>query len=306
MLDDRSVLVSSSFVKKALIFPDENSHKGQNGKILIIANSPLFHGAGRLSALALYETITLFASKTNDMVYFCSTKENINYLKQKQETFKGVLREAVDSYIKNADVILAGPGLMREEEKNRPDTKGEVLQTQSLTKKVLESDKKLVLDAGSLQVINSSDLLHNQALIITPHRSELANLFKIDPGDLITSHKSDFEEIKKVAELIQELAKKYQITILLKGPVDIIANKNSWFYVRGGNGGMTKGGTGDVLAGGAAAIYSRTDDPVLAASAASFILKKTADDLWKESLWLYSATDLVNSIVQTTKKILSS
>lgn len=306
MLDDRSVLVSSSFVKKALIFPDENSHKGQNGKILIIANSPLFHGAGRLSALALYETITLFASKTNDMVYFCSTKENINYLKQKQETFIGVLREEVDSYIKSADVILAGPGLMREEEKNRPDTKGEALQTLSLTKKVLESDKKLVLDAGSLQVINPDDLMGKTKVIITPHRMEMANLFGVKSVDLVLSHQSSFAEISRVAKIVQDISGRYNITILLKGPVDIIASKNSWFYVRGGNGGMTKGGTGDVLAGVAAAIYSRTDDPVLAASAASFILKETADDLWKESLWLYSATDLVNSIVQTTKKILSS
>jgi len=289
--------VTKALVKKAFLKPPSDSHKGQNGKVLIIGGSPLFHGAGRLAAKAAWETIISFSSKTNDMVYFCSTKANLDYLKCKQECFIGITRNQLDHYLKSCNAVLVGTGLMREPEENWPETKKEPLITKQLTQKVLESDKKAVLDAGSLQVI-SPQALKNKKIIITPHRTEMAKLFSIDKKKLITSHNSSFKEIEKVAQVVWQMAKKYQITILLKGPIDIIAGQNGWYYCLGGNAAMTKGGTGDVLAGVATAIYSKINDPLLAASAASFITKKAGEESWKKQKWFFNASDLINQITK--------
>lgn len=288
--------IDRKIIKETIKLPDPNSHKGENGRILIIGGSPLFHGASRLSAESAYEVILSFASKLADMVYLCSTKENLEIFKNRLETFIGITREQLDNYLPLSDVVLSGPGMMRVEEPGRSETRNEPRITLELTKKVLKSDKRLVLDAGSLQVIKAGDLQNKKHVIITPHRREMSKLFNIDEKDLITSHKDSYNKIESVAKRVQEKAQALKVTILLKGPIDIVASPSGWFYIRGGNAGMTKGGTGDVLAGVVAALYSRVDDPLLAASIGSFIVKKTAEKLWEKHLFLYDAKDLVEEL----------
>ena len=296
--------ITKKLILQAIAPPDPNSHKGQNGRVLIIGGSPLFHGAGRLASKAAWEVILSFTSRANDMVYFCSTKKNLDYLKCQQECFIGIIREQVNSYLKICDVVLVGTGLMREPEVNWAETKKEPLITKELTKKVLQSNKKAVLDAGSLQVVSLKDLKGKKKIIITPHQKEMSKLFNITPELLTTFHNSSLEKIKKVASIVKKTAEKYQITILLKGPVDIIADQQDWYYSEGGNAGMTKGGTGDVLAGIVTAFYGRSDNPLLAAATASFICKKTGEDLWKKKKWLYNATDLSRQLNKTIIKII--
>ncbi|MBI2012103.1 NAD(P)H-hydrate dehydratase [Candidatus Daviesbacteria bacterium] len=297
-------LVTEDLIKKVVKIPDPDSHKGQNGRILIIGSSPLFHGAGGLALSSTLETINAFASLTNDMVYFASTPENLQYLKGRQQAFIGITRDQIDNYLRVVNVVLIGPGLMREEEPNLKETKNEPFITKELTLKVLSLDKKSVLDAGSLQVISPEDLKGKSKVIITPHRKEMANLFDMDEMDFITSYKSSDEEINKVAEKVQALAKDLGITILLKGPIDIVANKDGWYYSKGGNAGMAKGGTGDVLAGVVAALYTNSDNPLEVSAAGSYITKKAGEALWEEKLMLYNATDLVNALAETIVKIL--
>lgn len=299
-------LVTKDFLKQAVLEPNSDSHKNQNGKILVVGGSPLFHGAGRMSARAAAQIVLAFASRTNDMVYFCSTKENIDYLKGKQEAFIGITREQLDFYLPHSDVVLIGPGLMREPQVNMPQTEKEPAVTLELTRKVLASDKKAVLDAGSVQVITPKELERKEKVIITPHRKEMEKLFGIDSEKLATSHQSSFTNIEKIAGKIMKITQYYGITIVLKGPIDIIVGNASWYYSPGGNAGLTKGGTGDVLAGVIAALYSTTDDPLLAAAAGSFLVKRTGEELWEKNLWLYNAEDLAVQVSKTLVNILTS
>ncbi len=295
---------NEKLIKEIVKPPLADSHKGENGKILIIAGSSLFHGAGLLTAQALNEVLVYFASITNDMVYFCSTDENIKYLKAKIDNFIGVRREVLDNYIKEIDVILSGPGLMREIDEKNNETHKEPEFTLFATKKILESDKKLVLDAGSIQVISPQDLKGKENIIITPHRKEMANLFSINVDDLITKHDFTEEEIEKVGEKVFKIAKEYKITILLKGPIDIVAGENGWYFIKGGSVGMTKGGTGDVLAGLTGALFTRRNDPLLTAAAASYINKKAGEALEKKNTWFFNSSDLVKEIPKVLKEIL--
>jgi NAD(P)H-hydrate repair Nnr-like enzyme with NAD(P)H-hydrate dehydratase domain len=71
----------------------------------------------------------------------------------------------------------------------------------------------------------------------------------------------------------------------------------------GGNAGMSKGGTGDVLAGLVAALVCK-NEPLMAAISGSFINKKAGDELHKTVGPFFNSTDLANQIPKTMGKLL--
>lgn len=97
---------------KNLYSPAPGSHKGQNGKLLIIGGSHLFH-ASTLWALEI-------ASRIVDMVFYASTPENNEIVMRAKEEFRNgiiVPQNDLERYINEADAVLLGPGMMRPEKK---------------------------------------------------------------------------------------------------------------------------------------------------------------------------------------------
>jgi len=252
---------------RALHIPSHASHKGQNGRLLIIGGSHLFHAAS-LWALTV-------ASRIVDLVHYSSVPENNELVSKAKEEFRNgivVAREDIDSYIEEDDCILLGPGMTRDGE------------TRELTNRLLtkHASKQWVLDAGALQMMDISLIPANA--ILTPHHQEFSHAF----GD---------------AE-VAEVAKKHHCIVLLKGEKDIASNsEGECREIFGGNGGMTKGGTGDVLAGLIAALACN-NDPFLATIAGSFINKKAGDALFQKVGPYFNTTDLANQIPLTMKDIL--
>ena len=260
---------------KQLYVPPPSSHKGQNGKVLVIGGSHLFHSS---SFLALE-----IASKIVDMVYFSSTPMNNEIVKKLKTKFtNGIIvpRDKIYEYIEEADSVLIGPGLPRPDGEEVGDDS-----TKILTEKLLSKfpQKKWVIDGGSLQVIEPQIL--PITAIVTPNKKEFKMLFDLDP----------------TPEKVSEMAKKYEITILLKGPSDIVCSLEKCVAIEGGNAGMTKGGTGDVLAGLVAALYAK-NDAFISAACASFINKKAGESLFEKVGLYFNASDLVNEIPSIMKK----
>jgi hydroxyethylthiazole kinase-like uncharacterized protein yjeF len=262
---------------KKLYIPPADSHKGQNGKLLLISGSKLFHSSS-LWALKI-------ASKILDMVYYCSVDENNEIVKQAKEEFRDgivVPRNKIEEYIVEADCILIGPGLPRKDGEEEGDSDTKTL-TENLLRKYPE--KKWVIDGGSLQVISPEII--PQTAIITPHAKEFNLLFGQDPS----------------VENIEKMAKKYTLVILTKGPVDYVCSPNECVEIEGGNAGMTKGGTGDVLAALTASFYCK-NDALLSATCASYINKKAGESLFKRVGYYFNASDLVDEIPQVMKNLL--
>src|SRR3989344_5034505 len=91
-----------------LKLPDPTSHKGQNGKLLIIGGSQLFHAASKWSLDV--------ASRLVDMVFYSSVPSNNDLLKQaKGEFWNGIVlpRGQTEPYLQESDVVLIGPGMER-------------------------------------------------------------------------------------------------------------------------------------------------------------------------------------------------
>ncbi len=272
------VLEFDSSLLKNLYRPPSDSHKGQNGRLLIIGGSQLFHAAS-LWALTV-------ASRIVDMVFYSSIAANNKLVEQAKSEFRNgiiVPRNRLENYIKEADCILIGPGLPRKEglEKGDDDTKE---LTEGLFVKY--SEKRWVVDGGSLQVIKPEIL--PKTAIITPHKGEFKKLFGVEP-----TH-----------ENVQQMARKFKVIILLKGEDDVVAlPAGGAVRISGGNPGMTKGGTGDVLAGLVAALYCK-NNAFLAACAGSYINKKAGENLAKRMGIYFNASDLASEIPAVMSRLL--
>lgn len=264
-------------IKGKLYVPSPTSHKGQNGKLLLIGGSKLFHAAP-LWALTV-------ASRIVDMVYYASVSDNNTIVQKAKEEFRNgivIRRDQIDDYIQEADVVLIGPGLPREEgvEEGDDDTKK---LTEDLLRKY--SDKRWVIDGGSLQVVDPP--LLPKTAIITPHHKEFQKLFGRESQE----------------DTISQIANDYGVVIVAKGQEDVVCSPEVCKKIGGGNAGMTKGGTGDVLAGLIAALYAR-NDAFLSAIAGSFINKRAGDRLFQKVGYYFNASDLANEIPVVLKELI--
>ena len=270
-----------TFLRK-LTLPQPNSHKGQNGRVLIIGGSSLFHSASLWAAGV--------ASHFCDIVHYSSTVENEKiFLSLKKKFRNGMIvpQEKIMEYAKEDDAILVGSGMMREGK--------EAKYTFDLTKSLIENfpDKQFVFDAGALQVMEPDWLLKLKTpAIITPHQKEFERLFDV------SIHQSNTEE--KII-LIQAIAKKYKVIILLKAVLDIISDGKQTYVVEGGNAGLTKGGTGDILAGLTTAL-SATNLSLMAAISASILLKKTGEKLFQSKGYWYNIDNIIELIPEVLKR----
>src|SRR3990167_1178369 len=257
----------NSALLKKLYIPPHDSHKGQNGKVMVIAGSQLFHAAALWSLEA--------AAHIVDMVYFSSVPENNQIVEQAKKQFRNgivVPRTKIDDYIQEADSILIGPGLPRIEGQEAKDD-----DTREMTERLLKKypDKKWVIDGGSLQVMDPEWIPKNA--ILTPHAREYEILFKDQIRQLAD------KDPNEIQQTVYEKARKYNCIIVLKGSTDIVCapdlpagRQGQCVTISGGNAGMTKGGTGDVLAGVALALYAK-NDAFLSACAASFFNKRASE-----------------------------
>ena len=296
-----------SSLLKQLYLPPSSSHKGENGKLMVIGGSHLFHAAVLWSLQ--------IASKVVDMVFFSSVPENNEIVQKAKSEFRnGILvpRKDIEHYIKEADCVLIGPGLMRtdtgikNQESRIKDISGitqirdEGEQTYYLTKYLLKKypDKKWVVDGGSLQMLDPDVLLGLEVMpVLTPHTREFEMMkLKIKNEKLQIAMQN-----AKGEEQVELFAKNYHAVVLLKGEIDVISNGKETIVVEGGNAGMTKGGTGDVLAGLIAALGCK-NDLWLAALAGSYFNKKAGDALFEKVGYYFNASDLADEIPKVMKE----
>lgn len=280
---------------------DANSHKGQNGRVLIIGGSRIFHSASLWAA----ET----ASKFVDLVHYSSTVENQHvFINLKSKFTNGIVipREVLLDYIQEDDCILIGPGMERgnisQGVQDRLLSFDEILNLESeadytyaLIYYIIEHfpDKKYVFDAAALQVMKPEWLRKLTSIpIVTPHSKEFELLFGVKIAEPSYLHSQ-----------LTLIAREYHTVILLKKIIDYIATNENVVEISGGNEGLTKGGTGDALAGLVTALYTRTD-PQTACILASTIIKLTAEKLYEKNGSFYNTSDLIASIPHISRSLL--
>ncbi len=289
------------FLEK-LVIPQQESHKGQNGKALIIGGSTLFHAASLWAAEV--------ASHFLDMVHYSSTEENLEIFTKLKTAFRnGIIVHKKDllDYVAEDDAVLIGPGMVRSESnaEEQVESFDDVLRItdeaeygRQLTYYLLKHfpDKKFVIDAGALQMMDADWLKDmNERCIVTPHQGEFEKLFREKITEL---------PVEEKAERARHYAKEYHCTILLKAIDDIITDGEQTIIVQGGNQGLTKGGSGDVLAGLTVSFFTK-NDALTSAVVASYMEKLAADDLKRDNLYWYNMIDLIHNIPKVLAHSLS-
>lgn len=274
-------------LKKFLPHRELESHKGQNGRVLVIGGSKQYFGAPILAGLgALYSG--------SDLVYLLVPSINFDVSRNYYPDF--IVRQYQGEYInKNTlielrellpkiDTVLIGPGITESPE---------IIECISIMLHEIETYQEqtptIVLDAeaiGALAHIAHTLPLRNslaKRIIITPNKHEF---------DLLIEEELPASAYEQ-AFLAQQYANNWGISMLVKSATDIIVCPGQQSILNDtGNPGMTVGGTGDVLAGVVASFMAQKCKPFDAACAAAYCLGVAGDLLEKSKGFNYSATDV--------------
>lgn len=242
-------------------------HKGQFGKLLIIAGSYRYSGSpiyNAMSALRAGVDLTFIVSPERTANIVASYAPEMITIPYKGEflTKKQIPLILENIKEKKITAVLMGGGLGREKET--------FLAIRELIKKV---NLPMCLDADAIRALENHLLtLKKRKLALMPHADE----FRVLTGDSV---KPDFFDRK---EKVKKWAKKIGTPILLKGHIDIASDGDEIYLNKSGSPQMTKGGFGDTLAGICGAILARGVNTFEAVCAACYINGKAGELASKE------------------------
>ena len=243
-----------------------DSHKGDFGRVLIVAGSTGRTGAAHLSALGALRSgagLVTVATPRSCLPMIASMAPE--YMTQAlEETDAGTVDfGAVDRVLDiKTDIIAVGPGLGQE-----PSTAAFV---QALIER---SGVPIVVDADGLNAFagDPERLMGREevAVVITPHPGEMARLMN-----------TTIEAVQRDrVRAARDFAAAHRLHVVLKGHRTIIAGPDGRTFVNlTGNSGMATGGTGDLLTGMIAAWFAQLLDAEAACKLAVYV-HGTAGDL---------------------------
>jgi len=280
----KSKILQTTIVKKFIPQRKFASRKGENGKVLVVGGSYIYHGAPILSSLAALRCGT-------DLVYTCVPKINAQATRSVSPNLivlplvdakltRGAVHKLLGVIPKELDSATIGMGLGIQD----------VEALKLLVNSLLDREVKLSLDASAL-VPDILPVIKNKDVVVTPHEGEFKRLF----GELPPDSK------KEKILLVEKHAKENSVTILLKGPTDIVSDGQKTFLNVKNTPAMTVGGTGDVLSGLVAGMLSKHGKSLEAAAAAVFINGRAGVLAQKKYGLHMVATDLLEFIAVVMK-----
>ena len=216
---------------KGIIPKRKNSaHKGDHGKLLVIAGDEGLGGAGIMSSESALKTGTGLVKLLTRKSYISAS------LARNPEVMVSGADNAQDleENLSWPNAIVAGPGMFENFWSEQILFK--------LLVKITEKKIPTLLDAGALRLITNKAFskmkLHDQ-MVLTPHPGEAADMLKVSTQEI---QKNRIESAKK-------LQKKYNCIIVLKGQGTIICYKKEMYLCSSGGPELAVGGTGDILSG---------------------------------------------------------
>ena len=272
----------------------QDSHKGDYGRVFIIAGSPGMTGAatlcGHAALLAGAGLVTVGVPASLNAILEEKLTEVMTY--PLPETTEHTLSEAalqpILSKASQCEVVALGPGISLHPE------------TAVLTGQIVQRlDLPLVLDADALtNLAPQRDILRpdgGAARIITPHPGEMGRLLRMS---------SDRVQADRIGAACGA-ASRFRCIVALKGAHTIICAPDEIPRINPtGNPGMASGGTGDVLTGLIAGLMAQGLAPFDAASAAAYV-HGLAGDLAaeEETQTALTASELLQRIPQALRLV---
>ncbi len=242
------------------------SHKGDYGHVLVLAGSPGFTGAAALATEAALRAgaglVTLGIPQSLNPILESKCTEAMTL--PLPETGEGTLSpgalEEIVNFCRKASVVALGPGLSRNGE------------TGELVRELIRNcPLPMVVDADGLNLIAEDVSVLSMAqssLVLTPHPGEMRRLAGLEKEELGWDRE----------KLAQDFARKYNLTLVLKGAGTLIATPPGPLWINPtGNPGMASGGTGDVLTGLIAGFLAQGLPPFNAARLGVYVHGRAGD-----------------------------
>jgi NAD(P)H-hydrate epimerase len=258
--------------------PKKDSHKGSNGKLLVIGGGP-YYGAPAMSALTAMRIgadIVRLAVPENCSSIVSSFSPVLMVSSLQGDSLRMEHLNVLISLSEHHDAVLIGPGIGISE--NAAET---------VRKFVAQCKVPVVVDADGLNALGK-DFVSSGKVILTPHHREFQKL----GGD------------PKNIDSVRSLAKKMNCVILLKGMVDHISDGEKIRHNSTGCAGMTSAGTGDVLSGIVAGLLCKGMSCFDAASLGAFISGRAGEHAFEERSYGMIATDVIEAIPKVLKEYL--
>ncbi len=286
-------VTDDSLVRENLPRRADNSHKGDYGKVLVVAGSEGLSGAAYLSSQSAVISgsglVTLALPASLNAAMEAKTTEVMTM--PVADIYGHISSDACEAVLKKlegADAVLIGPGLGRSSDAAK------------VIKAVLEaSGVPVIIDADGINAVaQNMDVLSDCTcpVIFTPHTAEMSRLTGLD---------AEYIEENRLM-VSKEFAEEYGVTLILKGHHTVVTGQDGEQYINiTGNPGLATGGSGDVLAGITASMAARGINETKAAAMAVYI-HGTAGDIAKRKYGEESvtATSVMENIPCALRQIL--
>jgi NAD(P)H-hydrate epimerase len=236
-----------------------DSHKGDFGRVTIVAGSRGKTGAAHLAAMGALRSgagLVTVATPASLLPIVASMAPEL-MTEPLAETVEGMVAEtAIERLLElEHDVIACGPGLGR-----GPGVGAFVraLLDRATVPLVLDADAIMVLADDPVGLVGREE----RDVIITPHPGEMARLIG-----------SSVEEVQaNRIDVATDFATTHRVYVVLKGHRTVIATPDGHVFINPtGNAGMATGGTGDVLTGMIAGDLAEAEEGQVAMTATDVI-----------------------------------
>ena len=268
---------------------DKYGNKRSGGNISIIGGSTRYPGAILMASSACIETgIGLInisiPSKIYDVVAGQIPEVSLNINK---ESIEYITEESIQNILEKQSInsIMLGPGM--------ETNKTTINATKYLIKNIANNKKinSLLIDADGLNCLSEINNWWNnnfpKNFVITPHLGEFSRLTNLSKKEIENNP----------IEIVCNYAKKWNTTIILKGPLSYISDGIESYVLDQPNPTLSKGGTGDVLSGITASFLAQGLNSIEASILGVSLLSKLGDLAEKNhGILSSSATKLIKSI----------
>jgi ADP-dependent NAD(P)H-hydrate dehydratase len=270
-----------------------DAHKGDFGKICIIAGSIGMSGAAALAGRAALRAgagLVRVATPKSVLPIVASIEPSFTTIPLPEDNAGRIAANAANiilNLIPDNDCVAFGPGL------------GVTQGVSSVLQRLLEQKGlRLIIDAdglNNLSKINDWPRKNKADIILTPHPGEMKRLWT---GLFRTTLPSDRQS------QAAQLANKTGTTVVLKGKGTVVTDGEKVYVNKTGNPGMATGGTGDVLTGVITALVGQGLSNFDAATLGVYV-HGLAGDIAAKKFGQISliATDIIESLGEAFKKI---
>lgn len=265
-----------------------DTHKGECGRVFILAGSPGLTGAAAMSAMGCVRSgagliVVGTPASCNPILEVKLTEAMTIPLPETDSgTISGKALKEIEMRLRWATVCAIGPGLGRVEET-----------VEAILDLISGLTLPVVIDADGLYALAEKPSALKKLppdTILTPHIGEFARLCECDAAEVKNSR----------VELVREKAEEWNAVVLLKGSPTLIGAPDKKVYLNPtGNAGMATGGVGDVLTGVIAALMGQGLSPVDAAFCGAYMHGMAGDRASEEKGFVgLAACDIVDFLPQ--------